>query len=52
MRNPQMDPAKAEAWLKILNDPRLQKMLDNGRETRDKLAEEIFKRHYISPGEK
>ena len=41
-----MDPAKAAAWLKILEDSRLKQCLENGRQTREDIAEEIFRRYY------
>jgi hypothetical protein len=41
-----MDPVKAAAWLKIFEDPRFKQCLENARRTREKIAEEVFKRHY------
>ena len=49
--NPQMDQAKAEAWLKIMDDPRFKKMLDNARETLERIAAEILQRHDAAPSE-
>lgn len=44
MLNRQIDPAKAEGLLKILEDPRFQQCLQNGRDTKEKIAEEVLRR--------
>lgn len=43
MINRQMDPATAEALLKILEDPRFASCLETARQTRETIAERVMR---------